>query len=486
MKVLLDTSIFLNRVSANKANQDTQILFKWLNRSNCQKVIHGKTVEKIMKLGAVGNQSLDLTGYEVIGNSTSQAWTDEDSMNTALLNEVASNRVDLLISENEKIHDKAKSLNLADKVVDVDRFLEKVFAENPEMVDYKVLNVQKIPFGKIDLNDPFFQSLKDDYPGFAEWFQKKHDETAYITINSNKGKLLSFLYLKIEGVDENYADIVPPLPAKKRLKVGTFKVIRNGFRLGERFLKIIFDNALKHQVDEIYVTIFDRSDEQKRLIGLMEKWGFVYWGKKGEENVYVRDFAPIFDGENVHRTYPYISKNRDTYIVPIYPEYHTELLPDSILNTESPEDFVEDSPHRNGISKVYVSRALLPHPKKGDILVFYRTGGLYKGVVTTIGMVTDTRECFANKAEFIQYCLRGSVFPEKELEKMWDYKPQKPFVVNFLYVYSFPKRINMERLIDLGIFKGVNDAPRGFFKISKAQFESILKETASEGRFVVD
>ena len=486
MKVLLDTSIFLNKVSANKSNQDSQILFKWLNRSKCQKVIHAKTVEKIMKLGGVGNQSLDLTGYEVLGDSTSQDWTDEDSVNAVLLNEVASNRVDLLISENEKIHDRAKSLNLTDKVVDVDRFLEKVFAENPEMVDYKVLNVQKIPFGMIDLNDPFFQSLKDDYPGFTEWFLKKHNETAYITINSNKGKLLSFLYLKIEGADENYADIIPPLPAKKRLKVGTFKVISNGFRLGERFLKIIFDNALKHKVDEIYVTIFDRSDEQKRLIGLMEKWGFTYWGKKGEENVYVRDFSPVFDGENVHRTYPYISKNRDTYIVPIYPEYHTELLPDSILNTESPEDFVEDSPHRNGISKVYVSRALAPHPKKGDILVFYRTGGLYKGVVTTIGMVTDTRECFTNKAEFIQYCLRGSVFPEKELEKMWDYKPQKPFVVNFLYVYSFPKRINMERLIDLGIFKGVNDAPRGFFKISKAQFESILKETASEGRFVVD
>jgi hypothetical protein len=44
----------------------------------------------------------------------------------------------------------------------------------------------------------------------------------------------------------------------------------------------------------------------------------------------------------------------------------------------------------------------------------------------------------------------------------------------------------MERLIDMGIFKGVNDAPRGFYKISKDQFESILKETASEGRFIVD
>ena len=31
-----------------------------------------------------------------------------------------------------------------------------------------------------------------------------------------------------------------------------------------------------------------------------------------------------------------------------------------------------------------------------------------------------------------------------------------------------------------------NDAPRGFYKISKDQFEAILKETASEGRFIVD
>jgi len=482
MNVLLDTSIILNKILGNKADQDIKILFKWLDRSKCQKVIHARTVEELRKTEPTAFLSLSLSEFKVIQEEPAEQNAD----GAYLLNTIASNCADLLISEDVRIHAEAKSLNLADRVLDIDQFLEKVFADNPEMVDYKVLNVQKIPFGKIDLDDPFFLSLKKDYMGFAEWFQRKRNETAYITFNSKNGKLLSFLYLKIEGPEENYADIQPAFPQKKRLKVGTFKVIRNGFRLGERFLKIIFDNALKHKVDEIYVTIFDRSDEQKRLIALMEKWGFVYWGNKGEENVYVRNFVPECDNENVNKTYPFIPKNRDTYIVPIYPEYHTELLPDSILNTESPEDFVEDSPHRNGISKVYVSRAWEPHPRKGDILVFYRTGGLYKGVVTTIGVVSDTRESFANKEEFIKYCLRGSVFPEKELKKMWDYKPQKPFVVNFLYVYSFPKRINMERLIDMGIFKGVNDAPRGFYKISKDQFESILKETASEGRFIVD
>lgn len=347
--------------------------------------------------------------------------------------------------------------------------------------------MQKIQFGKIDLTDSFFQSLKDDYEGFEKWFLKKYDDEAYITINSNNGRLLSFLYLKVEGKDENYSDISPVFQPKKRLKIGTFKVISNGFRLGERFLKIIFDNALKNKVEEIYVTIFDKREEQKRLISLTEKWGFSYWGKKGEENVYVREFTPKFKLENVNNTYPYISKNNDIFIVPIYPEYHTELLPDSILNTESPEDFIEDSPHRNGISKVYVSRAYDPHPKKGDILIFYRTGGYYESVITTIGLVSNIKERFLDEDDFVKYCLKGSVFPEKELRKMWNYNSyRRPFVVNFLYIYSFPKRINMKRLIDLKIFKGVNDAPRGFKKITKEQFETILKETNSEGSFIID
>jgi hypothetical protein len=46
---------------------------------------------------------------------------------------------------------------------------------------------------------------------------------------------------------------------KKRLKIGTLKVELNGFKLGERLLKVVFDNALVQRVDEIYVTIFPRS-----------------------------------------------------------------------------------------------------------------------------------------------------------------------------------------------------------------------------------
>ncbi len=501
MKALLDTNIIIHREANKIVSQDIGILYRWLDRGQYTKCIHSATIEEVKK--NPNKETVDLflvklESYEVIDipsplqdevkNVSDQFdTTDNDIVDTVLLNEVFVGRVDILITEDKKIHKKALELGIQDKVFTIDSFLEKTFAEHPELVNYKVLNVQKLKFGKIDLNDTFFDSLKEDYVGFDKWFIKKYDEEAYITINSNNGMLLSFLYLKVEDENENYSNINPQFSPKRRLKIGTFKVISNGFRLGERFVKIVFDNALKNHVQEIYVTIYDKRPEQRRLIDLLEQWGFVLWGTKGEgELVYVRDFSPKFDIENLKACFPYISKGKNAYIVPIYPEYHTELLPDSILNTESPKEFIEDFPHRNCINKVYVSRAMEPYPSVGDILVFYRTGGYYKSVVTTIGEVLEVKTDFQDENDFILYCRKKSVYPEQALREMWRYSARKPFVVNFLYDYSFPHRINMKELIDLKVLTGINDAPRGFKPITKEQFEIILKETRSDESFIVD
>lgn len=501
MKALLDTNIIIHREANRIVSQDIGTLYRWLDRGKYIKCIHSATVEEVKKnpnKETVALFLVKLESYEVIEipsplqdevKAVSKQFdtTNNDKVDTILLNEAFVGRVDILITEDKKIHRKAFDLGIQDKVFTIDSFLEKTFAEHPELVNYKVLNVQKSRFGKIDLNDTFFNSLKEDYAGFDKWFIKKYDEEAYITINSNNGMLLSFLYLKVEDENENYSNINPHFSSKRRLKIGTFKVISNGFRLGERFMKIIFDNALKNHVQEIYVTVYDKRPEQRRLIDLLEQWGFVLWGTKGEgELVYVRDFSPQFNIDNLKSCFPYISKGKQAYIVPIYPEYHTELLPDSILNTESPEEFIEDFPHRNCINKVYVSRALEPYPSVGDILIFYRTGGYYKSVVTTIGEVQEIKFDFQNEDEFIVYCRKKSVYPEQSLRYMWRYSRKKPFVVNFLYVYSFPHRINMKELIDLGVLSSVNDAPRGFRPINREQFEAILKETKSDESFIVD
>jgi predicted nucleic acid-binding protein len=500
MKALLDTNIVIHREASKVINQDVGILFRWLDRVNYIKCVHSLTITEIEKYKdkqAVDTLQIKLDSYErieiptplhskVSAVSEKIDVNENDKNDTQLLNELFVGRVDILITEDKKIHKKATELGIEDKVFTIDSFLEKTFAEHPDLVNYKVLNVQKLKFGRINLSDDFFSSLKEDYFGFEKWFIKKFDEEAYITVNTNNGLLLSFLYLKVEGNDESYSDIIPSFSPKKRLKVGTFKVINNGFRLGERFMKIIFDNALKNKVDEIYVTIFDKRDEQRRLIDLLEQWGFVLWGKKNRELVYIRDFRKKTDNNHLKQCYPFISRNNDNFIVPIYPDYHTELLPDSILNTESPEEFIEDFPHRNGINKVYVSRALTPHPQIGDLLVFYRTGGYYKSVVSTIGVAHEIKYDFKDEDDFVLYCRKSSVFPEDQLRAMWRFSQIKPFVVRFLYIYSFPHRINMKELIDLQVLTGVNDAPRGFKQITSEQFNNILKATKSDESFIVD
>ncbi len=293
MKALLDNNIIIQRELDKTVSQDILTLYRWLEKGKYTRCIHPITIKEIEKLygeDLVKKCLSEQNKYEIIKSYSSfeeeirfvsedYDKTDNDSNDSndsILLNEVLHGNVDILISNNNTTHSKADALNIQDKVFTIDSFLEKVFAEHPELVNYKVLNVQKLKFNRINLNDAFFNNLREDYSGFNEWFHRKNDEEAYITINSNNGLLLSFLYLKVESTDEDYSNISPVLPPKKRLKIGTFKVISNGFRLGERFLKIVFDNALKNKVDEIYVTIFNKRDEQKRLISLLEQWGFVF------------------------------------------------------------------------------------------------------------------------------------------------------------------------------------------------------------------
>jgi hypothetical protein len=296
--------------------------------------------------------------------------------------------------------------------------------------------------------------------------------------------------VKREGTDEDYGDISPTFKRAQRLKIGTFKVISNGFKLGERFLKIIFDNALRYGVSEIYVTAFRRTMDQERLIHLLEDWGFKFHGIKGaEEQVYARNFLPQVDAEDPRSSYPYVQGAARKFIVPIYPAYHTELLPDSILNTESPSDFVENKPNRNALSKVYISRSFERGLRAGDIIVFYRTKSSdgpawYTSVATTIGVVQDVITDIPNLATFLAVCRKRSVFSDRELKEHWDYTPRnRPFVVNFLFVYSLPKRPNLKQLTDIGVI--TNGAPRGFELISDKSFNNLLEVSNADARFIV-
>ncbi len=492
MKVLLDTNIIIHR-EANKINNfDIGQLFNWLDKLKYSKYIHPITVEELNRYKdtvSLQTMNIKIESYNQIINpapdnqflnevSRSIDKNENDKNDSKLLNEVHSDRVDIFISEDKKIHTKAEMLGIADRVYTIDQFLETVIAEHPTLVDYKVLAVKKEYFAKVDLQNSFFDSFREDYIGFDKWFNKKADEFSYVYYQDLQ--VSAFLFLKNEDKDENYSDIEPSFQPKKRLKIGTFKVTSNGYKIGERFLKIIFDNALQYKVEEVYVTIFERSPEQIRLINLLEEWGFIKWGTKKAtgEIVLVKNFdrTQQINLLNPKKTFPFISQTSKIFIVPIYPDYHTDLFPDSILRNESPIDFIENKPHRNALSKVYISRSHFKTLTPGDIVVFYMTGGIYKGVVTTYGIIEKIIDNIPDLETFIKHCKKRSVFSDEELKKHWDYYPKlKPFVVKFIYAHSFRKRPNLKWLIENQIIQDVNTVPRGFQEISRDYFYKIAK-----------
>src|SRR5258706_8627350 len=134
------------------------------------------------------------------------------------------------------------------------------------MVD-QVLRIKK--FSSINLDDPFFDSLKSDYKEFPDWFSKKADASAFVFENSTGTGLEGFMYLKTESGP--ITDVAPPLQPAHRVKIGTFKINPHGTRLGERFLKRAVDYAIDIAATSMYVTVFSK---HTALLDLFLKYGF--------------------------------------------------------------------------------------------------------------------------------------------------------------------------------------------------------------------
>ena len=209
MRVLLDTNIIIHREISKAIRDDIGILFRWLDNLHYDKYIHPLTVEEINKYRdkAVRRSfNVKLASYNVL--KTIAPWSgpivevseredtnDNDLTDSRLLNEVVQDRVDSFITEDKKIRRKAGLLGIAHRIFTIDAFLEKVTAENPQLADYRVLSVKKEFFGNINVGNDFFDSFREDYAGFNQWFNRKSDEIAYISQLDNR--ISAFLYLKL-------------------------------------------------------------------------------------------------------------------------------------------------------------------------------------------------------------------------------------------------------------------------------------------------
>ena len=359
-------------------------------------------------------------------------------------------------------------------------------------------NLQYRQFADIDLDDPFFDTLKQSYREFPDWFRRKACERAYV-FYGDRGLIDGFLYLKEEPAVIN--DCSPNLTTvygKGWLKVGTFKINAHGTKLGERFIKKIFDYALTYGFHDIYVTIFD---EHVSLISLFERYGFVREAEKttpnGTEWVLTRRLYLRQRGvKNIIKNYPLVDFCGDTtytprsYLLSLHPQWHTRLLPDSILRTET-ADIIQDVSPTNSIHKVYLTAMSgIDTLKRGDILFIYRTNDYkgsahYRSLVSSVCVVEEYRHIgsFADYAEFERYCAPYSIFSKQELQSFWRDR-RYPHVFKFSYNIALRKRVIRRDLLDqVGLD---SSAYFGFMPLTLQQARHILKLGQVNESFIIN
>ncbi|TVM17414.1 N-acetyltransferase [Oceanidesulfovibrio indonesiensis] len=341
--------------------------------------------------------------------------------------------------------------------------------------------IRKTQFRDIDLDDPFFDSLKEAYAAeFASWFAKKatQGEEAYVGY-SEDNRVHAFLYVKEEQGTVN--DITPHLNTTRCLKIGTFKIDAHGTKLGERFIKKIFDETLERGLRHAYVTIFPKHEP---LIKLLKRYGFDKYGIKetinGIEHVYLKDLSKIRN--DLLLDYPVINaQNNKKWLLGIWPQFHTRLFPDSILKTEN-SNIIDDLSYTNSIHKVYIAFMVgLDQINTRDCLVIYRTAdqGMrpwFKSVATALCVVQETRSknSFLTEKEFIEYSSRHSIFTRRELSELFHRKTKHPmYAIQMTYNIALPKRPNMKQLVeDVGLER---NQYWGFSEIPHDNFTQLLQ-----------
>ncbi|HFZ6659663.1 TPA: hypothetical protein ACGPSC_001251 [Streptococcus agalactiae] len=334
-------------------------------------------------------------------------------------------------------------------------------------------SIRTMKIADLNFTDPFFDSLREDYDGFDKWLKKKESEYAFVQFN-RFGFLSGFLYLKDETESNDL--ISPPFDFRRRLKVGTFKILAHGTTLGQHFIRIILTHMLNGDHSFTYVTVFSK---QKQLIELFKKFGFQEWGRNNNNELVLFKDLTIF--QDLYKDFPRIniSGQSKQHLLAIMPKYHTKMFPDSQLMTEK-NHIVQDLSVTNTCEKIYISS--IPHlqnVQNGDKIVIYRTAeegkiAEYSSVATTICTVDEVRgiDSFRSKEEFIRYCSKGSIFSIEELNKFWNNKNPK-YIIKMLYNVSLTKRLTRHTLAnEVGIDRRLRWS---CIELTKKQFVRIIE-----------
>jgi hypothetical protein len=151
-----------------------------------------------------------------------------------LLSSVEANAIDYFITEDDKLHRRAKRVDLRDRVLtiaDAILMVRALFPTVPKAPPF----VSPLLAHQLDETDPIFVSFRSDYPGFDAWLAKckrEHRQTWIIKASAGYAAICIVNHETPNGYG---------FPGKT-LKICSFKIADRfqGFRYGELILKTVF------------------------------------------------------------------------------------------------------------------------------------------------------------------------------------------------------------------------------------------------------
>lgn len=484
MRILLDTNIIIPLEDSSKAlDVSFSELVRLAHENNHQLLTHPASKDDIKRDSNEERRDISLSRIrkypflehpplpykdEIDRLGLSQL-SDNDRVDNVVLYAIYKDAANILVTEDRGVHKKAVILGIEDRVhylQQATEFLKRLHAKIP----ISLPNIEELPLHKIDLQSSFFDSLREDYSGFDDWFKRSSREGRKAWVyNKEAGNIGAIVIYK-----EEHAPVVTndnrALPGKV-LKLCTFKVgeeIR-GRKIGELFLKAAFQYATNNKMERIYITM--RPGKHDFLEDLCIDFGFYSFGEYHKDHVYVKDhpiMPPTHDIEPLEyhkRYYPHFkcSSTQEKYIVPIQPAFHEILFPDI---QEQPNLFVQ-STAGNAIKQAYLCHARMGGIKPGDILLFYRSHD-WKGI-TSIGVVESSHEL--NEADkILQLVSKRTVYSYSDITDM---AQKKTKVILFRLSMHLEKAVPFNWLIKQEVVNGNIQTIR---KISDESFKRIVHE----------
>lgn len=310
-------------------------------------------------------------------------------------------------------------------------------------------------FRDIDVADPFFDSLKQDYEGFeTEWFPKCAREGRQALVFSDEHGLGAFVAMK----QENEPILLKngEYPAVPRLKVCTLLLAERfrGQRLGEGAIGLVLWKWQELKLDEVYVTVYPSHAD---LISQLRKFGFIAIGcNPNGEIVFIRSRKSI-DFCDPYKSFPFVNPKfeKGGYLI-VEDNFHDTLFPYSELRNTLQEQLDRDV--ANGITKVYVGKQYQAHYRKSEPVFIYRkyTGGpgkRYRSCITSYCVIDDViaikrcGRCLYSFEEFCRIVGNKSVFSRDDLWRRY-HEDFNVTVIKMLYCGYFGagKNVNLDWL----------------------------------------